>query len=140
MLSQDEIKAIIPHRDPFLFLDEITYLESKVKAVGVKYVKEDEFFFKGHFPGQPIMPGVIIVEALAQVGAVVVLSDETYKGKIALFAAADNIRFRKEVLPGDKLVLECELTRLRGNFGVGIGKAYVNDELVCEGKLSFAIK
>lgn len=139
MLTKELIKEIIPHRDPFLLVDEISYLEPIVKATGIKYVREDEYYFKGHFPGQPIMPGVLIVEALAQVGAVIVLSDEKFKGKIALFAAADNVRFRKQVIPGDVLRLECELEKVKGNFGIGYGIAYVGDDIVCEGKLTFAI-
>lgn len=139
MFNQEQIKKIIPHRDPFLLIDEIVSLESSKKAVGIKYVKTDEYFFKGHFPEMPVMPGVLIVEALAQVGAVIVLSNPNYEGKIALFAAADNVRFRKQVIPGDKLELECEILILRGNYGSGYGKAYVDGELVCEGKLTFAI-
>lgn len=139
MLNKQDIEKIIPHRDPFLLIDEIIELEPSVKAKGIKYIKEDEYYFKGHFPNMPVMPGVLIVEALAQVGAVVVLSTPEYEGRIALFAAADNVRFRKQVLPGDKLELECEILKLRGNYGSGYGKAYVNGELVCEGKLTFAI-
>lgn len=139
MLTRQEIEEIIPHRDPFLLVDEIIELEPTIKAAGLKHVKEDEYYFKGHFPGQPIMPGVLIVEALAQVGAVVVLSADRFKGKIALFASADGVKFRKQVVPGDTLRLECEIIRIRGNFGVGYGIAYVGDEIACEGKLTFAI-
>ncbi len=138
-MTREEIKQIIPHREPFLFLDEITELISLDRAVGIKYVKEDDFYFKGHFPGKPIMPGVIIVESLAQLGAVILLSHEDYKGKIAYFTGIQKVKFRKSVVPGDKLVLTCSLTRFRGPFGFGVAKAYVDDELVCEANISFAV-
>lgn len=138
-MNQAEIKNILPHREPFLFLDEITELVSLKRAVGIKYITEDEFYFKGHFPGKPVMPGVIIIESLAQVGAVILLSHEDYRGKIAYFTGIQNAKFRKSVVPGDKLILECELTKFRSSFGFGTAKAYVDGQLVCEAELSFAV-
>lgn len=138
-MNREEIKKIIPHRDPFLFLDEIVEIESLHHALGVKYVTEDDFFFKGHFPGKPVMPGVLIIESLAQVGAVILLSHPSYQGKIAYFTGIQNAKFRKSVLPGDKLMLECTLTKIRSSFGFGKARAYVGDQLVCETEISFAI-
>ncbi len=137
-LNLEEIKQIIPHRDPFLLLDEIVELNEK-DAVGIKHVTKDEFYFKGHFPDKPVVPGVILVESLAQVGAVIILSDEKHKGKIAYFTGIKNAKFRKSVIPGDILYLHCELTKVKGSFGFGSGKAYVKDDLVCEVDISFAI-
>lgn len=139
MLNQTQIKQILPHREPFLLIDEITFLEPLKKAVGIKYVKHDEDYFRGHFPEKPVMPGVLIIESLAQVGAVALLSSETYQGKLAFFTGIESAKFRKSVLPGDVLTLECEITRIRGPFGFGQGKAYVNGELVCEANISFAV-
>ncbi len=138
-MNREEIKKIIPHRDPFLFLDEIIELDSLHHAVGVKYVKEEDFFFQGHFPGKPVMPGVLIIESLAQVGAVILLSHPSYQGKIAFFTGIQNAKFRKSVLPGDKLILECTLTKIRTSFGFGKARAFVNEQLVCEADISFAI-
>jgi len=140
MLNKEQIKALIPHRDPFLLVDEIEKLEPGKKAVGYKYVKEDEYYFKGHFPEKKVMPGVLIVEALAQLGATIALSLDEYKNKLAYLVGLDNTKFRKMVLPGDKLKLTCELGRFRRGFGYGFAKAYVDDELVCETKISFAIE
>ncbi len=138
-MDREAIKKIIPHRDPFLFLDEVIELEVMKRAVGIKYITEDEYYFKGHFPGKPVMPGVIIIESLAQVGAVILLSDERYQGKIVLFTGVKNAKFRKKVVPGDKLMLECVLTKFRKPFGFGEAKAYVNGDLVCEAEISFAV-
>ncbi|MDY0074451.1 MAG: 3-hydroxyacyl-ACP dehydratase FabZ [Acholeplasmataceae bacterium] len=138
-LTQEEIKKIIPHRDPFLFIDEMIELESLHRGVGIKYVRPDEAFFKGHFPGKPVMPGVLIIESLAQVGAVILLSHPDYAGKIAYFTGISNAKFRKSVLPGDMLELHCELTKIRRGFGFGQAKAFVNGELACETEISFAV-
>jgi 3-hydroxyacyl-[acyl-carrier-protein] dehydratase len=139
MLNKEQIKEIIPHRDPFLLIDEITELETGKRAVGIKYVSEDEYYFKGHFPGQPVMPGVLIVEALAQVGAVIVLSLPDFKGKIALFGSIKNARFRKIVRPGDVLRLEVEMVTLRSRMGVGMAKAYIGDDVACDCEITFMI-
>ena len=138
-MTKHEIEAIIPHRDPFLLLDEIVHMEVMKHGTGIKHVREDEDYFRGHFPQRPVMPGVLIVEALAQTGAVVILSSPDFKGKIAYFAGLKNAKFRKSVLPGDTLRLEVEITRVRGSFGIGQGMAYVDDDLVCEAELMFAI-
>lgn len=137
-LGVTEIQAIIPHRWPFLLVDRIVELEPE-RAVGVKQVSAGEPFFQGHFPGTPIMPGVLIVEAMAQVGAVALLSRDEYRGKLALFAGIDGVRFRKPVVPGDTLRLEVQLTSLRGPVGKGAGRATVDGVLVAEGTLTFAV-
>lgn len=139
MLNREQIMEIIPHRDPFLLIDEIIELEPSKRAVGVKYLTENEFYFKGHFPGQPVMPGVLIVESLAQVGAVAVLSMPENKGKVAFFGSVKEAKFRSMVKPGDTLRLEVEMTRLRSRAGTGLGKAYVGDTLACECEMMFVI-
>jgi len=138
-MNKEEIKQIIPHRDPFLFLDEIHELESLHHAVGVKYVTQDDYFFQGHFPGKPVMPGVLIIESLAQVGAVILLSHPDHQGKIVYFTGIKNAKFRRSVVPGDKLILECTLTKIRSTFGFGAAKAFVDGNLVCEAEIAFAI-
>ncbi len=138
-MTKDEIKQIIPHRDPFLFLDEIQELTSLHHAKGIKYVKAEDYFFQGHFPGKPVMPGVIILESLAQVGAVILLSHPDYKGRIVYFTGIKNAKFRRSVVPGDKLILECTLSKIRSTFGFGDAKAYVDGNLVCEAEIAFAI-
>lgn len=134
-----QIQEIIPHRYPFLLIDKIEELELGKRAVGIKNVTINEPFFQGHFPGYPVMPGVLIVEALAQVGAVAMLSMEEHQGKIGLFAGIDEFRFKDQVKPGDTLVLEVELTRVRGTVGKGHGRALVNGKVVAEGGLMFAL-
>ena len=138
-LTLEQIKQIIPHRDPFLYIDEMIELESLKYGVGLKYVSPDEAFFKGHFPQKPVMPGVIIIESLAQVGAVDLLSHSDYHGKIAYFTGISQAKFRRSVYPGDTLELHCELHKIRRGFGFGHAKAYVNKELVCEADISFAV-
>ena len=133
------IEQIIPHRDPFLFLDEVLELEPGVRVLARKQVRGDEWFFPGHFPGRPIMPGVIMVEALAQAGAVAALTVEGNAGKLALFAGIDDLRFKRLVSPGDELLLECVLEAVRGPVGRGRGRATVNGELAVRGTLTFAL-
>lgn len=133
------IMEILPHRYPFLLVDRIEEMVPGVRATGLKNVTVNEPFFQGHFPGYPVMPGVLIIEALAQVGAVAVLSTPEYAGKLALFAGIDNARFRRQVVPGDVLRLEVELLRIRGSLGKGKGVARVAENLVAEADLLFAL-
>ncbi len=139
MLNIEQIKEIIPHRYPFLLIDKILENDPGKRAVGIKNVTINEPFFQGHFPEYAVMPGVLIVEALAQVGAVAVLSVEEYKGKIAFFAGIDNLRFKEQVRPGDTLTLEVEMTALRRGIGKGHAIARVGDKIAVEGDLMFAI-
>ncbi len=139
MLDIQQIQAIIPHRYPFLLVDRILEIEEGKRAVGIKNVSANEAFFAGHFPEYPVMPGVLIVEALAQVGAVVLLQSEENRGRLAFFAGIDNCRFKKQVKPGDQLRLEVEILRARGAIGKGKGIATVDGELVCETELMFAL-
>jgi 3-hydroxyacyl-[acyl-carrier-protein] dehydratase len=138
-LGRAEIEAILPHREPFLLIDEIVELESGVRAVARKTVREDEWYLAGHFPGRPIMPGVLIVEAMAQTGAVAVLSEEENRGRLALFAGIDDVRFKRLVQPGDELELTCVLERVRGPIGKGRATAHVAGELAARGTLTFAV-
>jgi len=140
MLGIDEIKEIIPHRYPFLLVDRVEELEPGKRAVGYKDLTGDEEFFQGHFPEYPVMPGVLIVEALAQVGAVSLLSQDENRGRLAMFAGIDKVRFKREVRPGDTLRLEVEITQSRGPIGFGEAKAFVGEELACSGELMFAVK
>lgn len=137
-LMAAEIRALIPHRYPFLLVDRVEELEPGVRAVGIKNVTQNEPFFQGHFPDYPVMPGVLIVEAMAQVGAVGVMVQEAYRDKLALFAGIDGVRFRRQVVPGDVLRMEVEIGRLKGRIGRGEGRATVNGEATCEAKLTFA--
>ena len=138
-LNIDQIKEIIPHRYPFLLVDKILELEEGKKAVGIKNVTANEEFFNGHFPDFPVMPGVLIIEALAQVGAVAMLIKDENRGRLAFFAGIDNCRFKRQVRPGDQLKLEVELTRVRATFGKGKAIATVDGELVCETDIMFAL-
>ena len=138
-LTTEEIQAILPHRWPFLLVDRIEELEPGVKAIGIKNVSVNEPFFQGHFPGHPIMPGVLIVEALAQVGSVALLSLEENKGKVGYFAGIDSFRFRKPVRPGDVLRLEVGLSKMRRGIGKGEARAEVDGTTVAEGELTFAL-
>ena len=139
MLESAEIQKIIPHRFPFLLVDRITEVEYGVRAVGVKSVSVNEWYFQGHFPGEPVMPGVLQVEALAQVGAVAILGMPEHAGRIAYFAGLDAVRFRRVVRPGDQLSLEVVLDRVRRNIGTGTGTARVGEEVACEGRFTFAV-
>ncbi|WP_294744715.1 3-hydroxyacyl-ACP dehydratase FabZ [uncultured Exiguobacterium sp.] len=140
MYTIEQIKEVIPHRYPFLLVDRILEVEEGKRAVGVKNVSANEEFFNGHFPDYNVMPGVLIVEALAQVGAFAVLKMEANQGKLAFFAGIENCRFKRQVVPGDQLRLEVELTKLRGPIGKGRAKATVDGEVACTAELTFAIK
>ena len=140
MLDIEAIKEILPHRYPFLLVDRIIEHEEGKRAVGIKNVTANEEFFNGHFPDYPVMPGVLIVEALAQVGGVAALSLEQNKGKLALFAGIDNCRFKRQVVPGDQLRLEVELVKMRGPIGKGKAVATVDGQIACEAELTFALK
>jgi len=139
-IGREEIEAILPHRDPFLLLDEVVELEPGKRVVARKKVRDDEFWTQGHFPGRPVMPGVLIVEAMAQAGAVAVLSEEENRGKIALFAGIDGVRFKRIVEPGDELELTCELETVRGPVGRGKARATVEGTLAARGTLTFAVE
>ncbi|MGE7918986.1 3-hydroxyacyl-ACP dehydratase FabZ [Viridibacillus sp. NPDC093762] len=138
MLDTQKIKEIIKHRYPFLLVDRVLELEEGKKAVAIKNVSVNEEFFNGHFPGYPIMPGVLIVEALAQVSAIVMLTKEGNEGRLGLLAGIDKCRFKRQVIPGDQLRLEVEITRVIGAIGKGKGVATVDGEIVCETELIFA--
>jgi 3-hydroxyacyl-[acyl-carrier-protein] dehydratase len=139
-LDRAEIEAILPHREPFLLIDEVLELEPGRRVVARKRVRENEWYLAGHFPGRPVMPGVLIVEAMAQTGAVAVLSEEENRGKLALFAGIDGVRFKRVVEPGDVLELVCELERVRGPIGRGAASARVDGELAARGTLTFAVE
>lgn len=134
-----EIMEILPHRYPFLLVDKVTEIEEGKSVKAYKNVSMNEPFFQGHFPGEPIMPGVLVLEALAQTGAVAVLGMEKFKGKIALFAGADKVRWRGKVVPGDRLDLSCEIIKFKGPIGIGKAEASVDGKKVCEAEIMFAI-
>ena len=138
-LDAVEIQRIIPHRYPFLLVDRVVELEPGQRAVGIKNVTMGDPFFQGHFPGYPVMPGVLIVEALAQVGAVGLLTTEQFKGQLALFAGIEKVRFKRQVKPGDTLHLEVDLGQVRRGIGTGTGTATVAGELACRGEFMFAV-
>ena len=139
MLNKEGIEKIIPQRNPFLMIDEVEdYIPGK-SAVAYKHVREDEYYFKGHFPGQPIMPGVLIIESLAQTGAIAILSMEENKGKNALFGGVDKLRFKKQVVPGDTLKLEVKIIKKKGPIGIGEAIATVDGKIAVRGELTFAI-
>lgn len=139
VMESKDIQKILPHRYPFLLVDRILEMEPGKKAVGIKNVSGNEPFFQGHFPGYPVMPGVLIIEAMAQVGAVAALAAPGMEGKLALFAGIDGARFRRQVLPGDQLHFEVEVLKMRGTIGKSKGTARVNGEVVAEAELLFAI-
>jgi len=139
VLDAVQIQAIIPHRYPFLLVDRIVELDAGKSAVGIKNVTMGDGFFQGHFPAYPVMPGVLIVEAIAQVGAVAMLSLEEHGEKIAFFAGIDNVRFKRQVKPGDVLRLEVTLGQIRRNIGTGTGVATVNGVVACKGEFMFAL-
>lgn len=138
MLDINQIQKILPHRYPFLLVDRILEV-GETKIVGLKNVSANEPFFQGHFPGYPVMPGVLIIEAMAQVGAVWILSKPEYQGKIAFFARIDNVRFRKQVVPGDQLRMEVEVIKVRGKVGKAQARTFVENDLAAEAEFTFAI-
>ena len=139
LIDAEAIQRILPHRYPFLLVDRVIELDPPTKAVGIKQVTVNEPFFQGHFPGYPVMPGVLIVEAMAQVGGVAVLSSEEYRDKLALFAGIDKVRFKRQVKPGDTLRIEVELHQIRRGIGMGSGTATVDGDLACRGDIMFAL-
>jgi 3-hydroxyacyl-[acyl-carrier-protein] dehydratase len=139
MLNAKQIMEIIPHRPPILMVDRIIELEPGKRAVGIKCVAMNEPVFQGHYPGNPIFPGVLIVEAMAQTGAVALMSQPEYVGKIPLFAGIDDCKFKKPIVPGDVIRLELEIVALRRGLGIGHGKAYVGDELRAQATIKFAL-
>lgn len=139
VMNIKEIMEILPHRQPFLLIDSIEELEAGIRAVGKKCVTYNEPFFAGHFPGEPIMPGVLIVEAMAQTGAVAVLSMPENKGKLAMFGGINNAKFKSPVVPGDVLILEITMTKMKGLIGMGEGKAYVDGRLAASALLTFVL-
>lgn len=139
MLNKEEIKKIIPQREPFLMIDEVESYIPGESAVAYKNVEENEYYFKGHFPGNPIMPGVLMVESLAQTGAVAILSMEENKGKNALFGGINNLKFKKQVVPGDRIKLEVNIIKKKGPIGIGEAIATVNGKVAVKGELTFAI-
>ena len=138
-LDSITVMKILPHREPFLFVDKITSLEKGKRATGIKNVTINDYFFRGHFPGKPVMPGVIIVEAMAQVGGVMMLASEENRGKLAYFMAADRVKFRKTVVPGDQLVLDVVAGKIKSRTGQVYAKAYVDGKVVAEAELMFAL-
>lgn len=139
MLNKEEIKRIIPQREPFLMIDKVEKYIPGEMAIAYKEVNIDEWYFKGHFPGNPIMPGVLIAESLAQTGAIAILSVEENKNKNALFGGIDKMRFKKQVIPGDILKLEVKIIKKKGPIGIGEGIATVNNNVVAKGEFTFAI-
>lgn len=138
-MNQEQIKSIIPHREPFLLIDEIVEMEEGKSITAIKNVDEKEYYFQGHFPQEKVMPGVLIVEALAQAGAVAILSMPEHQGKIAYFGGIKDAKFRLKVVPGDQLRLHVDISRMRSRIGTGIAKAYLGDKVACQCEIMFAI-
>lgn len=140
VLDSRQIMEILPHRQPMLLIDTVEEIEYGVKAIAKKCVSYNEPYFAGHFPGEPVMPGVLIVEALAQTGAVAILGKEENRGKTAYFAAINSAKFKRKVVPGDVLILETEIIRQKGAIGIGRAVAKVDGEIACAAELTFAVE
>ena len=139
LMNKEDIKKIIPHREPFLLVDEVLELEPGKSITAVKHVSPDEYYFQGHFPQEPVMPGVLIVETLAQAGAIAVLSMEDHKGKTAYFGGIKEAKFKRKVVPGDDLILKVTMDKLRSRAGTGSCEADVGDELACKCQMLFML-
>lgn len=139
LMNREQIMEIIPHRDPFLLIDEIEEMEEGKSITAIKHVNHKEYYFQGHFPQEKVMPGVLIVEALAQAGAVAILSMPEHRGKIAYFGGIKEAKFRQKVVPGDTLRLQVELDRLRSHSGKGVATAFLGDKVACKCEITFAI-
>lgn len=139
MLDSKQVQQLIPHRYPFLLVDKIVDIEEGKRAVGIKNVTINEPFFQGHFPEEPIMPGVLMVEAMAQVGLVALKSIEEYKDKLGVFTGIEKIRFKRQVRPGDTLKIDVELIKIRRGIGVAEGTVYVDDDIACKGTIMFGL-
>ena len=139
IITREEICAIIPHRPPFLMVDELLELIPGKSAIGRKYIYAEEYYFQGHFPGNPVMPGVLMVEGLAQTGSTILLCMPEYKGKVPMFAGMDDVRFRKIVRPGDVITYEARITKQKGAFGKMQGTVKVGDQIVVSGEFTFAL-
>ena len=137
--GRDVVEQILPHREPFLLVDEVLELEPGKRVLARREVRADDWWFAGHFPGRPVMPGVLTVEAMAQCGAVAVLAEERHRGKLAFFAGIDDCKFKRVVEPGDVLELVCEIEQVRGPIGRGRGTAHVGDELAASATLTFFV-
>ena len=140
LVDIEEIMDIIPHRYPFLFVDRVEINEDGRSGIGYKNVTMNEYYFQGHFPGKPVMPGVIIIETMAQVGSVILLSKDDFKGRIPYFAGINKFRFKKVVKPGDQLKIEVNIIKMRGTVGIGQGKAFVGEDLAAVGEFIFSIE
>ena len=138
--GREVIESLIPHRPPFLLVDEILELEPGKRVVGRREIRADDWWFPGHFPARPVMPGVLTIEAIAQAGAVAVLAEERNRGKLALFAGIDDVRFKRIVRPGEELILTCDLETVRGPIGRGKARATVDGDLAVRGTLTFAVE
>lgn len=139
-LDKEQIQQLIPHRDPFLLIDKIIYLEPGVKCIAEKYMKPDEFWFKGHFPDHPVVPGVLMVEMMAQTGCAAMLALPENKNKTGFFGGIKEAKFRRQVVPGDTLRIEIEIVKVKGPIGIGKGTATVNGEKAVSAEISFALK